>query len=265
MKDKEVYTLAEIRERQAWAVAQLFDLLDENGKALTLDENGQLPAEDLADLIPLKEWAAMHGISPATARQKAGRGALRTARKVGRDWMISRYEPNEDHRFRSALTVSQDKVPMLAPVLRYLLMVEQQALPDLMKGGHSHGDYCRKVFLDLRRQMNANEKVFFDLICKEMADHPDSVVLSIPHEDLIANIRDEMLEETFDFSDYLKVLGNLSRDLMSKVIDLKIRTAGQTMMLSWCRSMTWQHEQMGSLFFVPTDFFRLIVAGLNAS
>lgn len=53
-----------------------------------------------AQLIPLKQWAENHGISPATARQRAGRGAFETAIKVGRDWFISKDEPLVDHRVK---------------------------------------------------------------------------------------------------------------------------------------------------------------------
>lgn len=48
--------------------------------------------------IPLTEWAKLHGINPATARQKAGRGMFKTARKSGRDWFINADEPNSDNR-----------------------------------------------------------------------------------------------------------------------------------------------------------------------
>ena len=69
----------------------LFSLLDDSGNEVILDEHGQIPSIRIggSDLIPLKEWAAKNGISHATARQKAGRGGFLTARKVGRDWMIS--------------------------------------------------------------------------------------------------------------------------------------------------------------------------------
>lgn len=50
--------------------------------------------------IPLKEWAAKHGLDESYARQKARRGSLKTAHKVGRDWFISELEPNIDNRRR---------------------------------------------------------------------------------------------------------------------------------------------------------------------
>lgn len=54
------------------------------------------------ELITLKEWAKAHGIDQSTARQRAGRGAFETARKVGRDWLIDKDEPLIDHRKKRA-------------------------------------------------------------------------------------------------------------------------------------------------------------------
>ena len=52
------------------------------------------------ELISLVEWAKSHGIDPATARQRAGRGAFETARKIGRNWVIDKNEELVDHRRR---------------------------------------------------------------------------------------------------------------------------------------------------------------------
>lgn len=49
--------------------------------------------------ISLKEYANKYGIDPSTARQRALRGAFRTAHKVGRDWVIDEDEPLVDHRY----------------------------------------------------------------------------------------------------------------------------------------------------------------------
>ena len=51
-------------------------------------------------LISLVEWAEREGIDPGTARQKAGRGMLKTARKIGRNWVISEKEINLDNRLK---------------------------------------------------------------------------------------------------------------------------------------------------------------------
>lgn len=50
--------------------------------------------------VPLAQWAADHGITPDSARQKAGRGGFHTAEKVGRDWTIDPNEPNTDGRVK---------------------------------------------------------------------------------------------------------------------------------------------------------------------
>lgn len=52
----------------------------------------------MGELISLREWAHKHGIHPDTARQRAGRGAFETARKIGRDWVIDSDEKLVDHR-----------------------------------------------------------------------------------------------------------------------------------------------------------------------
>lgn len=57
-------------------------------------------------LISLAEYARLNGRNPATARQMALRGGFRTARKVGRDWMIDSEEPYPDKRRKSAMQMS---------------------------------------------------------------------------------------------------------------------------------------------------------------
>ena len=52
-------------------------------------------------LIPLKEYAIQNGRDPATARQRAGRGAFKTAVKIGRDWLIDDSEQWIDSRIKS--------------------------------------------------------------------------------------------------------------------------------------------------------------------
>lgn len=59
---------------------------------------GMLGPYDTEDLISLAEWAKINGIDPATARQRALRGAFTTARKIGRNWVIDKNEPLVDHR-----------------------------------------------------------------------------------------------------------------------------------------------------------------------
>ena len=61
-------------------------------------------------LIPLKHWAEIVGIDPASARQKAGRGKL-PAVKMGRDWFIEESTPNTDNRIKTGKYKSWRKPP----------------------------------------------------------------------------------------------------------------------------------------------------------
>lgn len=49
-------------------------------------------------LIPLAEYASMHGKNARTVRQKAESGGFRTAVKIGRNWVIDKNEPYIDLR-----------------------------------------------------------------------------------------------------------------------------------------------------------------------
>ena len=48
--------------------------------------------------ISLVEYAKLHGKSDASVRQKAQRGGFRTAKKIGRNWVIDKNEPYTDLR-----------------------------------------------------------------------------------------------------------------------------------------------------------------------
>ena len=52
------------------------------------------------ELISLAEYGRLNGIDPATVRQRVNRGAYRTARKIGRNWVIDKNEPHVDPRFK---------------------------------------------------------------------------------------------------------------------------------------------------------------------
>lgn len=49
-------------------------------------------------LISLAEYAAKHGVTPDTVRQKVLRGNLPQAVKIGRNWAIPEDTPYEDGR-----------------------------------------------------------------------------------------------------------------------------------------------------------------------
>lgn len=52
----------------------------------------------MGELIGLTEYAERHGKSPRTVRQKAQSGSFKTARKIGRNWVIDEDEPYVDNR-----------------------------------------------------------------------------------------------------------------------------------------------------------------------
>lgn len=58
----------------------------------------------MSKLISLGEWAKANGIHPDTARQRAGRGAFKTAQKIGRNWIIDEDEKLVDHRKKELTT-----------------------------------------------------------------------------------------------------------------------------------------------------------------
>lgn len=77
-------------------------------------------------MIPLVEYAAMHGRAAVSVRQMAQRGGLRTARKQGRDWMIDEHEPYPDRRRRMAETLTREGMDTLdADERRQELRVER--------------------------------------------------------------------------------------------------------------------------------------------
>ena len=60
------------------------------------------------ELISLTEYAQLNGIDPATVRQRALRGAYKTARKIGRNWVIDKNESHVDHRIKSGKYIKND-------------------------------------------------------------------------------------------------------------------------------------------------------------
>ncbi len=53
------------------------------------------------ELISLAEYAKLHHRALATVRQKVLRGGFKTARKIGRNWVIDKNEPYIDGRVKS--------------------------------------------------------------------------------------------------------------------------------------------------------------------
>ena len=54
----------------------------------------------MENIISLAEYAQLHGKDESTVRQKALRGGFKTARKIGRNWVIDKNEPYTDNRRR---------------------------------------------------------------------------------------------------------------------------------------------------------------------
>ena len=52
------------------------------------------------NLISLAEYAKLHGVLPATVRQKVLRGNL-PAQKIGHNWVIDKDTPYTDNRVKS--------------------------------------------------------------------------------------------------------------------------------------------------------------------
>lgn len=53
------------------------------------------------ELISLEEYAKMHNRSASYIRRKARSGGFKTARKIGRNWVIDKNEPYTDLRVKS--------------------------------------------------------------------------------------------------------------------------------------------------------------------
>jgi len=52
-------------------------------------------------LISIVEYAAKHGKSRCAVSQRAARGGFKTARKIGRNWVIEEDEPYTDTRVKT--------------------------------------------------------------------------------------------------------------------------------------------------------------------
>lgn len=53
------------------------------------------------ELVGLVEYAKLHGLTRDTVRQRCKRGAYKTARKIGSQWVIDKNEPHIDNRIKS--------------------------------------------------------------------------------------------------------------------------------------------------------------------
>lgn len=74
--------------------------IDEIHAQATLEEEMGIDFDEFQHLVSLKEWAEKNGISPTTARVQANNGKFKTARKIGRNWVIDSREVNIDRRLK---------------------------------------------------------------------------------------------------------------------------------------------------------------------
>jgi len=51
--------------------------------------------------VTIVDYARKYGLDPDNVRHRCQRGAYKTARKLGRDWVIDEDEQHVDHRVRS--------------------------------------------------------------------------------------------------------------------------------------------------------------------
>ena len=54
----------------------------------------------ILELVTMKDYAFLNGISTKTAAQKAARGGYETAKKIAGIWFIDPYEENTDLRYK---------------------------------------------------------------------------------------------------------------------------------------------------------------------
>lgn len=64
-------------------------------------------------LISLVEYAARHDRTACAARRMAMRGSFKTARKIGRNWVIEDTEPWPDRRVKSGKYIKKKEDDVL--------------------------------------------------------------------------------------------------------------------------------------------------------
>ncbi len=99
--DGSFISTAEMHISQSFSSSQNFFYLRRLSSDGELKSSFDKVATSVGAAIPLTQWAIEHGIDPSTARQRALRGAFKTARKLGRNWIIDKDEELYDHRKKS--------------------------------------------------------------------------------------------------------------------------------------------------------------------
>lgn len=130
-------------------------------------------------MIPITQYAAMHGKAEVTARQMARRGGLRTARKQGRDWMVDSEEPYPDRRRRMREALTREGMEGLdAQERRHELKIAQAK--QYSRVGEFHGTFAAnwdRIPTELADQLTPEQLGWIvDLLADAYTDgqrHPD--------------------------------------------------------------------------------------------
>ncbi|WP_445343416.1 hypothetical protein [Bifidobacterium sp. ESL0819] len=127
-------------------------------------------------MIPITQYAAMHGKAEVTARQMARRGGLRTARKQGRDWIVDSHEPYPDHRRRMSEAPTREGLD--AQQRRHELTITQAQ--QYSRAGESGGAFAanwNRIPAELAVQLTPEQLGWIvDLLADAYTDgqrHPD--------------------------------------------------------------------------------------------
>ena len=99
----------QIGEKKVFGPGGGYDLaVDANGNPVIIDHLNfgknikmRIVREGWDETISLTEYAKRHNKAASTVRQMALRGGFKTARKVGRDWLIDESEPYPDARVKT--------------------------------------------------------------------------------------------------------------------------------------------------------------------
>lgn len=97
--------------------------------------------------ISLAEYARLHNKEESTVRQKALRGGFKTARKVGRNWIIDSDEPYSDNRLRASNVFTRDAYKCLTAAERREILKWEQAKQ--YSGWRNYPDTCAAIFANI--------------------------------------------------------------------------------------------------------------------
>lgn len=97
-KEKEIGRVDTI---EFMTLQQLINYLDPEGTTYSGYNIKEFTYEIIDSTISLAEYSRRHGKDPRTVRYKAYSGGFKTARKIGRNWVIDKNEPYIDNRIKS--------------------------------------------------------------------------------------------------------------------------------------------------------------------